>query len=108
MKSFSKRIAPAVLALGIAGGLVGASASAYAATASTAKGVVKTVNTKKDRLTVTVDKKAVTYKDTTKTVITLGGKTSVFADLKAGDDVTVTFTTAGKAYTATEVAATAK
>lgn len=90
MKSIPKMIAPAVLALGIAGGAVGvASASTHFNLAS--KGVIKSISEKKDQITIVSDKKDITFKDTTKTVVTLNGKSSKIDDLKAGDDVTISY-----------------
>ena len=97
-----------MLALGVMGGAIGiAGGTAGAATKTeTATGVIKAVNTKTDRLTVTVDKKSKSYKDKAATKVTLNGATSTFADLKVGDTVTLTYTVAGKAWTAADIVAT--
>jgi hypothetical protein len=48
-----------------------------------------------------------TFKTNAKTTTDLGGKTSTLAALKAGDTVTVAYTSSGKTLTATTVDATA-
>jgi hypothetical protein len=104
--SISRWIAPAVLALGLTGGVVGAtSGAAFATTTKSASGTIKTVSTTTDVLTMTVSKKTDTFHVNDMTKVTLGGKTSKFADLKAKDTATVKYTASGTTWTATSIAA---
>ena len=105
--SVSKRIMPAILTLGLAGGVVGMSTgSAMAATKSaghSATGVVSSVTAKTDKLTVKVGKKSDNFKATAKTTVTIAGKKSTVAALKDGETVTVFYTVSGKTWTATTI-----
>lgn len=107
--SVSKRIMPAILTLGLAGGVVSMSAgSALAATKSashSATGVVSTVNAKTDKLTVKVGKKSDNFKATAKTTVKIAGKKSTLGALKDGAKVTVFYTVSGKTWNATAITA---
>jgi Cu/Ag efflux protein CusF len=107
--SVTKRIMPAILTLGLAGGVVGTSAgSAVAATKSvshSATGVISTVNSKADKIALKVGKKSDTFKTTTKTAVTIAGKKSALASLKDGETVTVDYTVSGKTWIASAISA---
>lgn len=128
MSKFSvKGIAPAVVSLGLAGGLLGASiGTASAATkpkpkpktavtktvkakpvAKTLKvaGTVTAVDAKTDQLTVKVGKASDVFTTTSKTVVTFAGKKATLAGLKAGEHVLVAYAAAGKVLDASSVAA---
>jgi hypothetical protein len=130
MSNFNvKSIAPAVISLGLAGGLLGASiGTASAATKPKPKpkavatkttkpaakaatkavkvaGTVAAVDTKADQLTVKVGKASDVFTTTSKTVVTFAGKKVALAGLKAGEHVVVVYTAAGKVLDASSVAA---
>ncbi len=121
-KFITKSIAPAVISLGLAGGLLGASIGTAAAatkpkpkpkahTTKTvaasrkASGIVTVVDAKTDKLTVKVGKASDVFTTTTKTVVTFAGKKSALAGLKAGEHVVVVYTAAGKVLDASSVLA---
>lgn len=124
-----KSIAPAVISLGLAGGLLGASVgtasaatkpkpkpkavatkttkpAAKAATkAAKVTGTVAAVDAKADQLTVKVGKASDVFTTTSKTAVTFAGKKVALAGLKAGEHVVVIYTAAGKVLDASSVAA---
>jgi hypothetical protein len=101
-----KSIAPTLLVFGLAGGVVAATAgNSLATTTKSVSGILKTVNTKTDKFIVTLSTKVHSIDVTNKTKVTLGGKTSKFGNLKAGDAVTVNCTVSGKIWTATSISA---
>lgn len=124
-----KSIAPAVISLGLAGGLLGASVgtasaatkpkpkpkavatkttkpAAKAATkAAKVTGTVAAVDAKADQLTVKVGKASDVFTTTSKTAVTFAGKKVALAGLKAGEHVVVVYTAAGKVLDASSVAA---
>lgn len=128
-----KSIAPAVISLGLAGGLLGASIgtasaatkpkpkpkavatkttkpAAKAATKAATKavkvaGTVAAVDAKADQLTVKVGKASDVFTTTSKTAVTFAGKKVALAGLKAGEHVVVVYTAAGKVLDASSVAA---
>lgn len=108
--SISKRVVAVALALGVAGGALGASVgSALAATRAkpvrhTAAGVVASVEAKAHQLTVKVGKKSDVFRTTAKTAVEVAGKKDAVAALKAGEHVKVTYVVSGKAWVATAVA----
>jgi NH3-dependent NAD+ synthetase len=124
-----KSIAPAVISLGLAGGLLGASiGTASAATKPKPKpktavtkttkpaakaatksvkvaGTLAAVDAKTDTLTVKVGKASDIFTTTSKTAVTFAGKKVALAGLKAGEHVVVVYNAAGKALDASSVTA---
>jgi Cu/Ag efflux protein CusF len=105
--SISRRIAAEVLAIGLAGSVGVGATAAFATSAKTASGTVKSVTAKSDHLVLSVGKSSDSFTTTAMTKIDLGGKTSSLAKLKKGDKATVTYTTSGMTLTATSIDATA-
>jgi hypothetical protein len=108
--SISRCPITAALTLGLAGSLGISATSAFASAAKTASGTISSVTAKSDHLVVKVGKvgtKSDSFTTTAMSKIDLGSKKSVLDKLKVGDEVTVTYTAAGKILTATSVDATA-
>jgi len=81
-----------------------AAETASATTSATAKGVVKAVRPIFRQLYVTVNKNTDIFRVTTKATVTLHGKVSSLTSLKAGEQVTVTYTVSGNRWNASLVA----
>ncbi|HVC24567.1 MAG TPA: hypothetical protein VND23_02310 [Acidimicrobiales bacterium] len=105
----SKKVAPAVLALSVVGGVVGGAAAVASAApkvaAHAASGVVVSANAKTDEITVKVGKVLDHFKASAATKVTIAGKSGKIGALKKGEKVTVHYTESGKVLTATTVAA---
>jgi len=100
----SKRIASAVVALGLAGGMFAVTAgSAMAATkhtTHTATGVVKSFDKKTNEMVLKIGKKSDRFKDTKTTKVVAAGKSGKVDTLKAGEKVSVSYTVSDKTWVA--------
>ncbi len=107
--SLRTAVAPAVLALGAAGALLGASATSALAAKPTVHhavaGVVVSTNAKAHELVVRVGTSDDHFRDSAATKVVVAGKRAPLASVKRGEKVTVTYTVAGKVWTATAVTA---